>query len=374
MATILSFPRNDLKCLEGEEVYQPLGDGWVLVRLTSADALKRESVRLKIGELASEDHLTKLADPKYLFLSLRKAPDLGATILVIDSRENWIETVSHGEQADRTHALKLLAPVVSEKSWFKHYHWNHGYLFTTDGKVVSFNAPPDTLIVNGNIEIYNQTGISLPQTMVVAGDLILHTATFRRMPTYLTCLNVNVVGCTMTGIAARLKTQRDVKITMSRMNWIADHAVIGGNLEIDDLAEPVTMPNTLRVADTLKAPENAIMGFGDDTVIVGGLDLATNNLVYRYALDFAGRIIRNGDTVSVINAPDADKAGKQIKVPNLKNVEAVFYGRSAKDGSHTCQILDRENRSVHPISPLRHEIMAQWTISPPRRDFTPNLG
>jgi len=330
-------------------LFQELAGGFKLVRLFGGKALERACASMKMGYADNEDNRRKADDDGYLTLVLQDAGEVGAMLLSVRMADGWIEQLLFSDLSDRLEALRAIAPVVVERNWRKHYSWSHGYLITAHGKVVSVNALPDVVSVNGNLEVFNYSQVRLPGTLTVVGDVILHTCDVTTPPRFLNALNVVVIGCTMPRVANRVKTEGNLSITMSRMAEIADAAVVKGDLEFSDMPNPISMPPVLRVGGTLKAEDDSIHTFGADSVVMGDLKLVSKRTASRFGLDFSGRIVRFGDRIGIVEVSDNGN-------PEAREMEGMFTG-IFKNGKYTCQLLDPETGTNRSVSPLRYDIL-----------------
>ncbi|MDW9481332.1 hypothetical protein GOB57_22045 [Sinorhizobium meliloti] len=342
---------------KAETLFEQLPDGWRLIRLLDRAAFEKTCAAIQCDHLVNDARIAKIADPNYLFLSLRDPNGSDSSLLVVRLEDKWIEDFCFSCNADGAHVLRAVAPVVTRNGWRKLYRWRDGYVIASDGKVSSVTALPDTLIVDGDIEINQQTEVSLPTTMVVFGTATFHTSSFKYMPRYLTALNVKVTGCTMERIAERLKTEGDLVISMSNIHQIARSAVIRGDLELSHIDRPVEMPAALRVGNNLTATSDIVKSFGADTVILGDLKISTSDELIDFGLDFTGRVLHNGDPIKIVDIPFEDLDGDRIEIEDLDNAKGTFLGR-LPDGTYGCNLLDDANSRQHLIAPLRRSIAA----------------
>lgn len=304
-----------------------------------------------------DDRIAKLSDPNYLFLALRDPLKNDHIFLVVRHEDKWIEDFCFAKYDDTLTALRAVAPVVARNGWLKNYYWRDGFFIDSGGTVVSVNALPDTLVIHGDVQIFNETEVNLPDKMLICGTLTLHTSTFRVIPRYLSAVNVKVIGCTLDRVADQLNAQGDVIVTMSKISELAGAAVIRGNLELSHMIHPVQMPVSLRVGGNMSATSDIVKSFGADTVILGDMKIETTAEYVDFALDFTGRVLTFGDPVRIIDVPYFDQEGDEIDPVNAANAKGQFLGRFV-DGTYACHLIDEINTREHPVSPLRHSIVA----------------
>lgn len=364
MADIIRFELGHEPAAAGEALYKSLDHGWKLVRITDGDALARELSRMKRSDALDKEDREKVGRSDYLFLCVRDPDQENVIFLTVRQSDKWIEELRFSQAENQIEALRVLAPVVAEMEWRKLYRWDDGYMMTSAGEVVSVNALPDTLAIRGHVGIFKHTEVSLPDRMFVEGDVFLHTCSFKKTPRHLTCGNLDVVGCTMSRIAENLKTSGKLKIAMSNIHEIAEVAGIGSDMELSHMDHQVRMPRILRVGNDFASNEVIVQGFGEDTVILGALSIATRDDIERFALDFAGRVIGSGDCVRIVDAPETDAAGARIRVRDRWNVEGFFSGKT-RDGWHSCHIIDDEDGRVHTALLARRSIISTCRVSPP---------
>jgi hypothetical protein len=340
---------------DGEVPFKHVSAQWRLVRIIHETALR------KIGSLANSilaetDNRAKISDPNYLFLSLRDAENVDAILLVVRLADKRIETFCLSEGDDTFASVQAIAPLIHEYGWSKRYLWEDGFVIDADGDAFNVNALPSVLLINGDLDIAHQAEVRLPEYLLLRGDLTLNTSSLKAVPHYLYAYNVTVTGCTLPMIAERLRTEGDVCLSSSNIDDLATAALVRGNLQLSKNPRHLQLPRAMSVGGDFSATSDTALSFGDDTMVLGKLNVGPSLDGTEFGQDLIGRVIKTGDLVKIASSPEIMFCGEKMTLTGA-GADGTYLGRH-RDGRYACSVSASDDNAETVVSPRREELLA----------------
>jgi hypothetical protein len=260
---------------EGEVVFARLADGMVLVSMTTAAALDRESAMMGhcIGN-GAYDGLVGFRN----FLSLRDAAGRAhATINVYGDK--IMELKGKQNRRPERRYLEILAPWIREAGLKVRDSSSSSGLVqdSRDLSVYTTSAMPDGLMVDGNLDLNHFDG-ELPKDLKVNGDLYLLSARMAQLPD-----GLDVAGSVMLAYSGiqylpeNFKVSGNLNLRNTKILKLPEGLQVGGHLNL--YMTPITgLPRRLVVGGNLLLDESGILSLPDDLSVAGLIGLTTTDL------------------------------------------------------------------------------------------------
>jgi hypothetical protein len=222
--------------VEGEKEWMRLGDGYSLVRLSSAEALDRESSLMGhcIGQGAYDDSLDGT-----LFLSLRDGNGGAHATLQVHIKDNALVEIK-GKLNRRPNDVYMAAL----KPFFQDVRFSveidnrrEGYVIDRNGDWFDLDRLPAGLDVRGSLKVARLVGVRLPSRMSLTGDLDLRHTQTEQLPHTLDvggCLVIS--GCSVRTLPENLTVGLDLFAMGSGLAALPEGLHVGGDLWADTSA------------------------------------------------------------------------------------------------------------------------------------------
>lgn len=249
----------------GTEPYMELGDGWWLVRLTTASALDYESSIMQhcIGNGGYDE---QLADPSQVFLSLRDPS--GKPHATIAVNEGSITELS-GKQNDlpQTRYLKRLVPFFRTIGDLSYLDGSHGVVLDAAGNVYGYDELPEVLEVQGDLHLLHDTHrgpkFRLPRAIRASGAVAIEEDMFEGCLELVEAERLDVSGKGMLATNCEFRVKGELNLSGSDIEDLPDNLAVDGNLRLKGAAL-TKLPNGLRVGRELDIKGTDIAALPDD--------------------------------------------------------------------------------------------------------------
>jgi hypothetical protein len=292
---------------DDETLVHDFGDGFTMVGLMTPAALKREGGATQncIGDGGLYDE--RLATGKWRYLSLRDRRGKSHASLELDVSRNHVNSML-GKQNRRAlpKYQSRLAAFIGANNYSYDSTWCMGGAIDANGTLLDMMAVPGKVSINGSLYVrFLASGVLPLEELEVTGDLVISECVLRAIPARVVVGGSVIIEKTrMRKLGDHVTIVRDLRITGADMGEIGDDVVVGGDVDLNYLYALAELPRRLHVGGGFNYCQGKAEDFGEDTCVMGSMDLWASPLEFRTAADRNGRIIREGDFVRL-----ADRGG-----------------------------------------------------------------
>lgn len=273
------------------------------MQLNSRQALLREGGVLQ-NCLGEGEYDEPLAKDECMYLVLRDERSRSHAVAEVMTDDNMVWDI-RGKQ-NLIPKMKYLAPFAkffAERQWPIMNRWKSGIVIDDLGHVHSVNSIPDRLSLRGDLEFFNCRDVVLPRELNVTGLLTIRKSKISQMSDQMSAGGVIVGESSGPALATTLYVGDVLELKPdAEFSSIAEVLAVDGPLQLTGNQFVKTMPSYLRVADWLQADGTSFERFGDDTQILGCLDVHGAQSYGGFTLDADRNVVHLGDMVEIIGS------------------------------------------------------------------------
>lgn len=263
-----SYRLASVQIAEGdEELHQELEDGYYLVRLLTEAALDRESAAMQhcIGNGGYDYHLHSGGR---LFLSLRdKAGKPHVTMDIDVSKRALLQLQGKQNKAPAQRYAEILKPFFEQSRFSGKSLSKLGFVMDKCGKLHHFDALPERLQIEGDLDLATSGIRKLPKGLVVSGSLNASFSQLSELPEDVVVgEHINLTATPIKRLPNLRTVHGDLLLGGTKIRELPDNLFVEGSLTLGETALP-ELPRGLVVRGSLDISRTSIGEIPDDIKI-----------------------------------------------------------------------------------------------------------
>lgn len=284
-----------------EEFFAELEGGFHLVKLKTKQALLREGGALQ-NCLGDGDYDEHLASDRFTYLVLRDSRSRSHAVAEVRTSDNLVWDIRGKQNAlPKVKYLAPLASFITERGWPLINRWDAGFVIDDVGRVHYVDSKPGKLSLRGELKIYGCKNVVLPTDLSVTGFLSILGSNIAEPAEFIKAGVVVIERSTGSRLAHHVVVRNSFEIKADAdFAALADALVVDGPLQMKNNEFVKQMPSHLRISDWLQANGTQFERFGDDTQILGCVDVTEAKSHGGFTFDADRMVVHPGDMVEII--------------------------------------------------------------------------
>ncbi len=284
-----------------EEWFADLEGGFHLVKLKSKQALLREGGVLQ--NCLGDGHYDKyLATDDFIYLVLRDEQSRSHAVAEIRTADNLVWDI-RGKQ-NVTPKLKYLAPIakfITEREWPIVNRWNSGMVIDDLGRIHFVGDNPERLSLRGRLNIFGCVDVVLPKELSVTEFITILKSSVSEPSNRIEAGDITLEDSSGPFLAQHVVVRNVLELKPdAAFPRISETLIVDGPLQMRNNEFVRRMPSYLRVANWLQANDTRFERLGDDTQILGLVDVNGASSYGTFAIDADRNTVQAGDIVEII--------------------------------------------------------------------------